>query len=262
MVLFGRNGESPVPVVAALLAVGLLRRGDRGGAHRAQVPHAGVPALGRVPRERLRAVAPARRRRRCPTSRSTFATEPNFEATSSCRTCATSRRSRGRGRCRARRASSIAIGGLEKADRTGNISYDPENHDLMTRLRAQKVAGIAGDIPELEVDDPGRRRDGARARLGRHVRPDRGRLPPRARGRHARSRTRTCAISIRSRATRARCCAATTRCSIPEMNLGQLLKLVRARVPRRRGRLQPRHAACRCARPRSRTAIEALVDAA
>jgi 2-oxoglutarate/2-oxoacid ferredoxin oxidoreductase subunit alpha len=46
------------------------------------------------------------------------------------------------------------IGGLEKADRTGNISYDPENHDLMTRLRAQKVAGIASDIPELEVDDP------------------------------------------------------------------------------------------------------------
>jgi 2-oxoglutarate ferredoxin oxidoreductase subunit alpha len=44
------------------------------------------------------------------------------------------------------------IGGLEKADRTGNISYDPENHDLMTRLRAQKVAGIAADIPELEVD--------------------------------------------------------------------------------------------------------------
>src|SRR6059036_1983722 len=46
------------------------------------------------------------------------------------------------------------VGGLEKADRTGNVSYDPDNHDLMTRLRAQKVAGIAGDIPELEVDDP------------------------------------------------------------------------------------------------------------
>src|SRR5436305_1224160 len=46
------------------------------------------------------------------------------------------------------------IGGLEKADRTGNVSYDPDNHDLMTRLRAQKVAGIASDIPELEVDDP------------------------------------------------------------------------------------------------------------
>ena len=46
------------------------------------------------------------------------------------------------------------IGGLEKADVTGNVSYDPENHDLMVRLRAQKVAGIAQDIPELEVDDP------------------------------------------------------------------------------------------------------------
>jgi 2-oxoglutarate/2-oxoacid ferredoxin oxidoreductase subunit alpha len=46
------------------------------------------------------------------------------------------------------------IGGLEKQDVTGNVSYDPENHDLMTRLRSQKVAGIASDIPELEVDDP------------------------------------------------------------------------------------------------------------
>src|SRR5439155_26147649 len=35
------------------------------------------------------------------------------------------------------------IGGLEKADGTGNISYEPENHDWMTRLRAAKVAGIA-----------------------------------------------------------------------------------------------------------------------
>jgi 2-oxoglutarate/2-oxoacid ferredoxin oxidoreductase subunit alpha len=46
------------------------------------------------------------------------------------------------------------IGGLEKADVTGSISYDPENHDLMMRLRAAKVAGIANDIPLLEVDDP------------------------------------------------------------------------------------------------------------
>ncbi len=46
------------------------------------------------------------------------------------------------------------IGGLEKADVTGAISYDPDNHDHMVRLRAQKVAGIAADIPELEVDDP------------------------------------------------------------------------------------------------------------
>src|SRR6478735_8812376 len=46
------------------------------------------------------------------------------------------------------------IGGLEKADVTGAISYDPDNHDHMVRLRAQKVAGIAADIPELSVDDP------------------------------------------------------------------------------------------------------------
>ena len=46
------------------------------------------------------------------------------------------------------------IGGLEKADGSGAISYDPDNHDLMVRLRAQKVAGIAAEIPPLEVDDP------------------------------------------------------------------------------------------------------------
>jgi 2-oxoglutarate/2-oxoacid ferredoxin oxidoreductase subunit alpha len=46
------------------------------------------------------------------------------------------------------------IGGLEKADVTGTISYDPDNHDLMTRLRAAKVANIASDIPLLAVDDP------------------------------------------------------------------------------------------------------------
>lgn len=44
------------------------------------------------------------------------------------------------------------IGGVEKADKTGAISYDPVNHDLMVRARAAKVAGI--EIPDLEVDDP------------------------------------------------------------------------------------------------------------
>lgn len=46
------------------------------------------------------------------------------------------------------------IGGLEREDRTGNISYDPLNHEHMTDLRAAKVAGIANDIPPLAVDDP------------------------------------------------------------------------------------------------------------
>ncbi len=43
------------------------------------------------------------------------------------------------------------IGGLEKADITGNVSYDPDNHHLMQTLRAAKVAGIADDIPPLDV---------------------------------------------------------------------------------------------------------------
>jgi 2-oxoglutarate/2-oxoacid ferredoxin oxidoreductase subunit alpha len=46
------------------------------------------------------------------------------------------------------------VGGLEKADKTGNISYDPDNHDLMTRLRQAKVDGIATTLPPTEVDDP------------------------------------------------------------------------------------------------------------
>ena len=46
------------------------------------------------------------------------------------------------------------IGGLEKEDVTGNISYDPENHERMVRLRQAKIAGIAKDIPLVSVDDP------------------------------------------------------------------------------------------------------------
>jgi 2-oxoglutarate ferredoxin oxidoreductase subunit alpha len=46
------------------------------------------------------------------------------------------------------------LGGLEKADGTGAVSYDAANHELMVRTRAAKVAGIAADIPPVEVDDP------------------------------------------------------------------------------------------------------------
>ncbi len=48
------------------------------------------------------------------------------------------------------------IGGLEKEAVTGNVSYDPDNHQLMTDTRAWKIANIASDIPALEVKaDPG-----------------------------------------------------------------------------------------------------------
>ncbi|HEX6330661.1 MAG TPA: 2-oxoacid:acceptor oxidoreductase subunit alpha [Actinomycetota bacterium] len=46
------------------------------------------------------------------------------------------------------------VGGLEKEDGTGDISYDPDNHERMTRLRAEKVDKIAETIPPLEIDDP------------------------------------------------------------------------------------------------------------
>ena len=46
------------------------------------------------------------------------------------------------------------IGGIEKAARTGNVSYDPDNHELMTRTRQAKIDGIVADIPDVVVDDP------------------------------------------------------------------------------------------------------------
>jgi 2-oxoglutarate/2-oxoacid ferredoxin oxidoreductase subunit alpha len=46
------------------------------------------------------------------------------------------------------------IGGIEKEDRTGNISYDPANHDLMVRTRQAKIDAVAASLPPIEVDDP------------------------------------------------------------------------------------------------------------
>jgi 2-oxoglutarate ferredoxin oxidoreductase subunit alpha len=43
------------------------------------------------------------------------------------------------------------VGGLEKANITGDVSYDPENHEFMVRLRAQKIKNMENDIPKLEV---------------------------------------------------------------------------------------------------------------
>jgi 2-oxoglutarate ferredoxin oxidoreductase subunit alpha len=51
------------------------------------------------------------------------------------------------------------IGGLEKADGKGNISYEPDNHDHMVRLRQAKIDGIK--VPDIEVDDP----SGGKARV-------------------------------------------------------------------------------------------------
>jgi 2-oxoglutarate ferredoxin oxidoreductase subunit alpha len=51
-------------------------------------------------------------------------------------------------------AHEYRTGGLEKDDRTGNVSYDPLNHQGMVKLRARKIAGIAHELPPLEITGP------------------------------------------------------------------------------------------------------------
>ncbi len=118
------------------------------------------------------------------------------------------------------------IGGLEKEERTGDISYDPDNHDLMVRIRAEKVAGIAADIPEVIVDH----QEGANLLVlgwgGTHGPIAAGVRSARERGAnvsHAHLSylnpfPRNLGDVLRSY----------DRVLVPEMNLGQLLKLVRA----------------------------------
>ena len=61
------------------------------------------------------------------------------------------------------------IGGLEKQDITGNMNYDPANHQHMVNTRAAKVANIANDIPPQKIDGPASG-DLLVAELGRHLR--------------------------------------------------------------------------------------------
>jgi Pyruvate:ferredoxin oxidoreductase and related 2-oxoacid:ferredoxin oxidoreductases, alpha subunit len=119
------------------------------------------------------------------------------------------------------------IGGLEKADVTGNVSYDPENHHRMQTLRAAKVAGIANDIPPLEVFGP---ESGDLLILGwgstygairsavEHLTAD-GRAVAHAHLRHLNPFPANTERVLRSY----------KRVLIPEVNLGQLSMLIRAR---------------------------------
>jgi 2-oxoglutarate ferredoxin oxidoreductase subunit alpha len=118
------------------------------------------------------------------------------------------------------------IGGLEKANRTGAVSYDPDNHDLMVQLRAQKVAGIANDIPELFV----RHDEGARLLVlswgGTYGRVAASVLNARGQGfKVAHAHLRYLNPFPRNLGD---VLASYDRVLIPEMNLGQLAKLVRA----------------------------------
>jgi len=117
------------------------------------------------------------------------------------------------------------VGGLEKANITGSISYDPENHDLMTQLRAQKVAGV--QVPALEVDH----QEGADVLVlswgGTYGPVHAGVRQVRAAGgkaAHAHLRWLNPFPANLGDVLRSY-----ERVLIPEMNLGQLLQLVRAR---------------------------------
>jgi 2-oxoglutarate/2-oxoacid ferredoxin oxidoreductase subunit alpha len=153
MVLFGRNGESPVPVVAAM---------SPSDCFAAAIEACRIALKYRTPVYLLSDAYLANGSEpwllpdveSLPDISTSFATEPNgadgefLPYLRDEKTLARPWAVPGTPGLEHR------VGGLEKADGTGNISYDPDNHDLMTRLRAQKVAGIAADIPELEVDDP------------------------------------------------------------------------------------------------------------
>ncbi len=124
------------------------------------------------------------------------------------------------------------IGGIEKAKDTGAVSYDPANHDEMVRTRQAKVDGIVRDVPDLVVDDP-TGPDGTQARtlvLGwgstygpiaaavRRVR-NTGRQVAQAHLRHLNPFPANLGAVLRSY----------DRVIVPEMNLGQLALLLRGR---------------------------------
>ena len=119
------------------------------------------------------------------------------------------------------------IGGLEKADITGNVSYDPDNHHRMQLLRQAKVAGIADDIAPLEVFGPsegdllilgwGSTYGAIRSAVERlHAS---GQSVAHAHLRHLNPFPANTEAVLRSYRT----------VLIPEVNLGQLLMLIRAR---------------------------------
>jgi 2-oxoglutarate ferredoxin oxidoreductase subunit alpha len=118
------------------------------------------------------------------------------------------------------------VGGIEKEDGSGNISYDPANHDKMSRLRAAKVAGIAADIPPTPVDDPGGADFlllswggtwGATTEATRRIRA-RGKQIAHVHLRHLNPFPRDLGDVLRRYRT----------VLVPELNLGQLARLVRA----------------------------------
>ena len=127
--MYGRHGEAPVPIVAPMTPVALLRRGHRGGPHRRQVPDPGDRALRRLPGQRGRAVAAARPGHAARPPRGVrHRDQPHRRRRHRRRsgpTSATRRPWPGPGPCPARPGLEHRIGGLEKAGRLGQRLLRP-----------------------------------------------------------------------------------------------------------------------------------------
>ena len=139
----------------------LLRRGPGGLADRRPLHDAGDAAHRRLHRQRLRAVADSRRRRRCRRSRSSIPAG---------RTTATTFLPYKRDERLARPWAIPGtpglmhrIGGLEKQDITGNVNYEPDNHEHMVNTRAQKVGQHRRRHPAAGGRRPGQRRPARRS---------------------------------------------------------------------------------------------------
>ena len=222
MVMFGRNGESPVPVIAASTPSQCFH---------AAIEAARIALKYRTPVYLLSDAYLANGSEpwlipdvgSLPDISTTFATQADGEFMPYARDPETLSRPWA---LPGTPGLEHRIGGLEKADVTGSISYDPDNHDLMTRLRAAKVAGIANDIPLLEVDDP----DGADTLVlgwGSTYGPI-GAAVKRVRREGVKiARTHLHYLNPFPRNT-GEVLRRYDKILVPEMNLGQLLKLVRA----------------------------------
>ncbi len=120
------------------------------------------------------------------------------------------------------------VGGIEKADITGHISYEPANHEKMVRLRQAKIDGIASTIPDLEVDDPSGDADvlvlgwgstyGPIGAAARQIRENGGKVAQ-AHLRHLNPFPQNTEQVLKSY----------RKVIVPEMNLGQLALLLRGR---------------------------------
>ena len=215
-VMYGRNGEAPVPVLAPQTPVRLLRHRHRGDPDRREVPHPGLRAVRRLHRQRRRAVGgagpvghpadrPRVRHRAQRDGQGRQGRLPALQARPGDAGASVGHSGHGRSAAPDRRH--------REGPDTGAVSYDPANHDEMVRTRQAKIDGIVRDIPDIVVDDPDAGRAsvpacwcsaGAR-RTVRSPPPFAGSARP-----AAGSPRRTCAISTRSPPTSARCCGATT----------------------------------------------------